>query len=270
MRVNGVDLHVRDVGLGPPIVFSHGLLWSADMFDPQIRALSGRYRCVSYDHRGQGRSQIPKQRTIEIQTVTEDAIALIESLRLAPCHFVGLSMGGFVGLRIAARRPELVRSLTLLETAADPEPRQNLSKYRVLNTLARLNLLALAAPRVMPILFGQSFLEDPARAAERKALLRQLRANRRRIYRAVNGVLEREGVEHELKRIRCPTLIVRGDEDRAIALERVLSLHGYIAGSELVRLPAGGHTVTLEQPDEVNRLLSDFVDRVERTGKLSG
>lgn len=269
MRINGVDLHVEDVGIGPPVVFSHGLLWSAKMFAPQIRALADRFRCVSYDHRGQGRSQIPKERTIEIETVTDDAVALIRALHLAPCHFVGLSMGGFVGMRIAARHPELVRSLTLIETAADPEPRENLPKYRVLNALARLNLLGLVAPRVMPIMFGDTFLRDPERATERERLLDLLRTNRRRIYRAVNGVLYRQGVEQEVGRIRCPTLIVRGDEDRAIALDRVLALHGAIPGSELVRLPTGGHTITLEEPEAVSRALSDFLDRAERGAKIA-
>jgi pimeloyl-ACP methyl ester carboxylesterase len=223
---------------------------------------------VSYDHRGQGRSQIPRERTIEIETVTDDAIALIEALRLAPCHFVGLSMGGFVGMRIAARRPELVRSLTLLATAADPEPKKNLPKYRVLNLLARLNLLPLVTSQVMPIMFGPTFLEDPNRVGERQRLLGELRANRRRIYRAVNGVLSRGGVEHELEKVRCPALVLRGDEDRAIGLDRALALHRGIAGAELVRLPTGGHTVTLEEPEAVNRALGAFLDRVERGGKI--
>jgi pimeloyl-ACP methyl ester carboxylesterase len=172
-------------------------------------------------------------------------------------------------MRIAARHPELLRSLSLLETAADAEPRENLPKYRVLNALARLNLLGLVAPRVMPIMFGDTFLQDSERASERERLLDALRSNRRRTYRAVNGVLSRRGVETELGQIRCPTLIVRGDEDRAIGLERVLALHRAIPGSELVRLPAGGHTVTLEEPEAVNRVLGDFLDRVERGGKLA-
>lgn len=263
MRVRGIQLFVEQRGSGSPIVFSHGLLWSGKMFAPQVAALCDRHRCVVYDHRGQGRSETPPERTITIESVTEDAIALIEALGIAPVHYVGLSMGGFVGMRIAARRPELVRSLVLLETAADPEPRENLGKYRALNALARLGLLRLVAPRVMRIMFGQSFLEDPARAHERERLRAELAANRRRIYRAVNGVLARAGVGHELGRIRCPTLVVHAAEDRAIARERALAMQRGIAGSELVLLPRGGHTATLEEPELVNRELVRFLERVE-------
>jgi 3-oxoadipate enol-lactonase len=262
MRIRGIDLFVEEEGEGQPLLFSHGLLWSGRMFAPQVRALSGSYRCISYDHRGQGRSEIPKERTIEIESVYQDAVALIEALGIAPCHFVGLSMGGFVGMRIAARRPELLRSLVLIATAADPEPKKNLPRYRLLNTIARLGVLRALSGQLMPIMFGESFLRDPARAAERAALEQQLREHPRRIYRAVNGVLYREGVEHELSRITVPTLVLRGDEDHAIALERAERLHRGIRGSRLVRLPRGGHTVTLEEPDLVTREIRQFLEHL--------
>jgi pimeloyl-ACP methyl ester carboxylesterase len=62
-------------------------------------------------------------------TLTADAAALIERLRLAPCHFVGLSMGGFVGMQLAAQKPDLLKTLTLLDTSADPEPSGDGPKY---------------------------------------------------------------------------------------------------------------------------------------------
>ncbi len=120
--VDGVELHYSERGEGPPIVFSHGLLWSGTMFDDEIAALSSRYRCIAYDHRGQGRSA-SSPTPYDMERLTDDAAALIEKLGAAPCHFVGLSMGGFVGMRLAARRPALLKTLTLIETAADGEPR---------------------------------------------------------------------------------------------------------------------------------------------------
>ena len=230
------------------------------MFDAQMRALRSRYRCIAYDHRGQGRSAVPPERTIDIETVTLDAVALIEALDIAPCHFVGLSMGGFVGMRIAARRPELVRSLVLMETAADSEPEGNVGKYRTLNLISRLGGLRLVAGQVLPIMFGQSFLNDPSRKAERDAQLALLKANRRRIYRAVNGVISRKGVEHELSKIRAPTLILHGDEDQAIARGRARRVHELIEGSEFVTLPRAGHTATVEEPEAVNAELVRFLD----------
>jgi len=137
-------------------------------------------------------------------------VALIEGLKLAPCHFVGLSMGGFVGLRLGARRPELVRSLAMLETSADPEPPKNARKYRLLIIGSRLFGVRPLAGQVMPILFGKTFMSDPARAVERQRWRDELGRNGRDIYRACHGVIERASVFEELGHITAPTLVLVG------------------------------------------------------------
>jgi 3-oxoadipate enol-lactonase len=137
------------------------------MFDAQVALLKERYRCVAFDFRGQGRSEVTRS-GYDMETLYEDAVALMEQLGCAPCHFLGLSMGGFIGLRLAARRPELLRSLMLLETSADPEPSGNVAKYRQLTFVARWFGLGLVVDRVMPVMFGRTFLTDPARTLERR------------------------------------------------------------------------------------------------------
>lgn len=263
MRVNAVDLYVEDRGDGPPVLFSHGLLWSGRMYAPQVAALCDSYRCITYDHRGQGKSEVPAGDCIDLETLTADAIGLIEALDIGPCHFVGLSMGGFVGQRIAARRPELLRSLTLLATAADPEPEANRPKYRTMNAVVKLGGARLVAPRVSQIMFGKSFLMDTSRAEERARLTNQLATLPKTIYKAVNGIIDRSGVEAELKNIEKPTLIIRGDEDAAIARERTEAMHQGIRGSTFVPLRRGGHTLTLEEPALVNHHLRQFLDARE-------
>ena len=104
LTANGCDLYYEDTGSGrESIVFAHGLLWSGRMYDDQVAALKGRFRCITFDFRGQGQSQITKS-GYDMDDLTLDAGGLIERLGVAPCHFVGLSMGGFVGMRLAARR----------------------------------------------------------------------------------------------------------------------------------------------------------------------
>ena len=120
MVVNGVRLHVEEEGSGPEaIVFSHGMLRTSRMFDPQVAVLRDRYRCIRYDHRGQGASESPQDAVIDLETVYDDAVALIEALDIAPCHWVGLSMDGVVGIRLAARRPDLRGSVSRIETSAE-------------------------------------------------------------------------------------------------------------------------------------------------------
>lgn len=259
LDVNGASLYYEDSGgNGVPVLFSHGLLFSGEMFAAQVAALGPSYRCIAYDHRGQGRSGDPGGRVHSIETVTADAEALIGALGLAPCHFVGLSMGGFVGMRLAARRPELIRSLVLMETSADPEPAENVPRYRLLAAVAEWFGIGFVVSRVMPIMFSRTFLTDPARAAERLRWRRALAANPRSIVRAVRGVIEREGIAHELGAVRAPTLVIVGDEDVATLPVKAERIQHLISGSRLERVARAGHSSSIEQPETINRLLLEF------------
>lgn len=261
LSVNGTELYYEDTGgSGQPIIFSHGLLWSTRLYDPQVDALRGRYRCIAYDHRGQGRSAVPPESVIDMETLYLDAIGLIEKLGVKPCHFVGLSMGGFIGMRLAARRPDLLRSLVLLETSGEPEPLASVPRYTLLNLIARLAGVRPVADPVMRIMFGKGFLNDPNRAEERALWRARLMENRKDVWRAVNGVIKRRGVTAELPSIRVPTLIVVGEEDVATVPAKAERLHQLIPNARLVRLPRGGHSVTVEEPALVNATLGTFLD----------
>jgi pimeloyl-ACP methyl ester carboxylesterase len=261
LEVNGARLHYSDTGAGTEtILFSHGLLFSGLMFKDQIDHFKGRYRCVSYDHRGQGGSAVTAD-GYDIDTLTGDAEALIGELDLAPCHFVGLSMGGFVGLRLAFRRPDLLRSLTLVDTSADPEPRENLPRYRMMTLVTRCFGIGAVVGRVMPILFGRRFLDDPARSPERDMWRRRIASNHRvGIARAARAVIGRAGVGDEIGRIDTPTLIVVGAEDVATVPEESERMHAAIAGSRLVRIPHAGHSSAIEEPHAVNAAMSGFLE----------
>jgi pimeloyl-ACP methyl ester carboxylesterase len=259
LRVSGGELSYDDSGgSGPAVVFSHGLLFTRRLFEAQVAHLRGRFRCIAYDHRGQGQSSPGAGRIVTIEQTYDDAVALLEGLKLGPCHFVGLSMGGFVGLRLAARRPDLLRSLVLLETSADEEPRENLRKYKLLVLGSRLLGVRPLVSQVMPIMFGKTFLNDPARAVERQRWRDELAANGPGIFRACNGVIERAGVTGELSRIKVPTLVMVGEEDVATVPAKSERLVAAIPGAKLVRIPRAGHSSTIEEPAVVNRELDSF------------
>jgi pimeloyl-ACP methyl ester carboxylesterase len=200
----------------------------------------------------------------ELDGLVRTVAAGIRSLGIAPCHFVGLSMGGFVGMRLAARHPGLLRSMTLLETSADPEPDENVPRYRMLALVARWLGLRVVVSRVMPILFSRSFLADPSRATERALWRERLAANRRSIVRAVYGVIERRGVAEELPEVRLPTLVIVGEEDVATVPAKAERIHALIPGSRLVRIAGAGHSSAIEQPERVNAAIAEFLESLGR------
>lgn len=269
IRVNGAALYYEEHGSGPQtIVFAHGLLWSCRMFDAQVNLLKERYRCVAFDFRGQGQSEVTRS-GYDMETLYGDAVALIGQLGCAPCHFLGLSMGGFIGLRLAARHPELLRSLILLETSADPEPREHVAKYRQLAFVARWFGLGLVVERVMPVMFGRTFLTDPARTLERREWRTRMSGNHRLgVTRATTGVITRQGVYSEIDSIRVPTLILVGDEDVAVPLVHSRRLHEGITGSRLEVIPRAGHTSTVEEPTAVNVAITTFLGSLSSTHEI--
>jgi 3-oxoadipate enol-lactonase len=261
--INGARIYYQEHGSGPKtIFFSHGLLWSGYMFHNQIAVLKDRYHCITYDHRGQGQTEVTKS-GYDIESLYEDAIALMETLDCAPCHFVGLSMGGFVGLRVGIRRPDLLKSLTIMESSPDPEAKQTMRQYRLLSLVAYWIGLRIVADRVMDIMFGQKFLNDPARAALKDEWKERMVSNDRiGITRAVSGVITRKGVSEQLDQIKIPTLIIVGDQDVATVPAEAEKMHAGIPNSKLVIIPGAGHTSTIEEPEAVTAAFEDFLNNL--------
>lgn len=265
-RRAGAVIHYTDTGVpegrpdAPCVFYGHGLLFSGWMFEPQIEALRDSYRCVAIDWRGQGRSAAVAD-GYDMDTLAADATALIEHLGLAPVHYVGLSMGGFVGQRIAARHPHLVRSLTLLDTSAGPEDPDKAGQYKLLSAIYRITGLKPLRKKVLPLMFGPTFLADPASTAvitEWEQRLAQCR--RAGVSRAVRGVADRAGVDAEIGSITAPTLVLVGADDTATPVAKSQRIVAKIPGARLEVIPDCGHTSTLEQPDAVARLIRGFLE----------
>ncbi len=265
IEINGVRLHYTDTGAGTgagkeTIVFSHGLLMSNQMFAKQIAHLSDRYRCIGYDHRGQAGSGITKD-GYDMDTLADDAAGLINALNLGPCHFAGLSMGGFVGMRLAINTPQLLKSLILLDTSAEAEPAESAPKYKMLNFIARWFGLGVVVGQVMPILFGKTFMSDPARADERAHWKNHIAKahDRKSIVRAVKGVIDRDGVYDRLGKITVPTLVVVGSEDSATPQAIGQRIADAVDGADFRVIDQAGHSSTIEQPDAVNDIIDGFL-----------
>jgi len=260
INVNGVGLHYEEHGSGlETILFIHGLLMNLHMFDAQVEAFKSQYRCIAFDLRGQGKSEVTST-GYDMDNLAEDTVELIKALNCGPCHFVGLSMGGFIGMRLAIHHPQLLRSLSLLETSADPEPKENVRGYRMMALTGRLFGFGLLAKKLSAILFGRDFLSDEAKKETREHWQNQIRGNHRAgSSRAAMAVIKRKGVYEHLGQINTPTLIVVGPQDVATVPAKSKRMHDAIANSEMVIIAGAGHSSSLEKPAEVTRALTAFI-----------
>jgi 3-oxoadipate enol-lactonase len=265
-KVNGVELYYVESGAGPEtIIFSHGLLMDHSMFEAQRAAFVGRYRVIAYDHRGQGQSQASgNSKSLDMETLTTDAAALIQALHAAPCHFAGLSMGGFVGMRLAVRHPALLRTLTLMNTGAQAEPWSRRMRYGILAQLVRLVGPGLFTGIAMKELFGHTTRHSPARRAMLEEWRAKLRRRPRNVAKALLGVMGRSEVTpDELRTIGCPTLVIAGEDDTPQPLLNSERLAAFIPGARLVRLPGCGNSSSLEAPEAVIKAMRELLQTAE-------
>jgi pimeloyl-ACP methyl ester carboxylesterase len=266
--VDGIRLHYQDEGPTsgselPAVVFSHSYLFDHRHFESQIATLAQTRRVVAYDHRNHGRSHVVHD-PFAFEAIYRDGLGLLEQLRLRPVDWVGLSTGGFVGLRLAARRPELVRRLVLMDTSASIEAGFRRLRFEALLLILRWAGFRPVLGSAMRLMFSRHFLRDPTRAAERARWADVIqRQDRIGLMRFGQAILSRPSARDELRRIRCPTLVMVGEEDRATPPEQAEQLVNQIEGARLVVVPNAGHLSTVEAPARVNQELAAFLTDVD-------
>ncbi len=265
LSINNARIYYEEMGEGrQTMVFAHSLLCNSTMYQKQMEHFSSQYRCIAFDFRGQGKSETTED-GYDMDSLTEDTQELINQLDADPCHFVGLSMGGFIGLRLAIRYPHLLRSLTLIDSSMLPEDKKNLPKYNTLMVIAKLLGFKVVLSNVLPIMFSRSFLQDPANEPvieQWKGFL--LNGDKKGILNAIKGVINRKGLsEKAVEKIHTPTLILVGEEDTATPLHKSEKMNELIPHSTLKTIPGVGHLSNLEKPGEVNRLIEQFLVKLQ-------
>jgi 3-oxoadipate enol-lactonase len=259
IKVNGVNLFYKESGSGSEtIVFSHGLLMDHTMFEPQRAAFEKQYRVIAYDHRAQGQSE-DIGRGYDMSSIADDAAMLIRTLKAAPCHFAGLSMGGFAGMRVAAHHPELIRTLTLMNTTATQEKLANRIKYAFLAQMVKIFSPAPFTPIAVKELFGRATRNSVERRPMLNEWTAKLRSRPRNIAPSLQAVMSRRQFRaDEMAAIRCPTLIITGEDDTAQPPRNSASLISGIRGARHVNIPGAGHSSSLEQPEAVIMAMREF------------
>ena len=261
IKVNGVRLPYEESGQGEDtVVFSHSFLLSSRHFHYQIEALQDRYRGLAFDHRGHGQSQVT-QDGYAMENLYADALGFIEALGCAPCHFVGLSTGGFIGLRLALRRPELLKSLVLMDTSAEAEDPAAMRQYKLMVQTVRWLGWRPVIGRVLSMFFSEQFLKDPERRAEAQAYRREIMANDRTAMRKFAlGIMGRADVLDQLGAIAMPCLVLAGELDQPTPPDHARRMAQAIGGARLELIPGAGHISTIDQPQAVTRALGGFLE----------
>ena len=264
-RVNGVSLYYEDAGRGPPLVMAHGFSATARMWEGQVATFRDRYRIITYDARGQGRSEVPADPAAYSQPImVEDLRQLIAHLGLDRPVICGLSMGGNVVLNTALAHPDVVSGAVICGTGAGSEDPAAWS----VTIQGWIDLLE--GPGIEA--FAAMYLADPILAnyadrspAAREFLWKAITSNTAKgLALGLRGTVGLRppvySLRDRLARQALPTVIVVGDRDHWCTKVSAF-LAGTIPGAELVEIADSGHMSNLEQPEQFNRALRRFLER---------
>lgn len=284
VTAGGVTLHVRETQ-GPdevPAVYVHGLSGSATNWTDLAALLATRAAGTAVDLPGFGLSRPLASRDYS-PAGHADALLCFLAGRGRPVHLLGNSFGGAVALTVAARRPELIRTLTLVSPAMPdfrPDPRRVSDRRLLLSQLplvgrrARAELAAMSprmrAEQVVRLCFGDPSIAPEHRLAEAAAEF----AARARLEWAVEATtltgklmvaswLRGESLWSVAARVQAPTLVVWGDKDRLVAPRLARRTAAVIPRARLLMLPGVGHVAQIEAPEAVARAVAGLWDAAE-------
>jgi pimeloyl-ACP methyl ester carboxylesterase len=261
ITIRGARLHYEETGSGPEtILFIHGLMLASESWQAQRDHFAKTHRVITYDLRGQGRSEHTKG-GLGLDSLAEDAAELMRQLAPEGCHVVGFSMGAFIALRLGARHPALVRSLTLIGVSADAESWAKMPAYAAMIALVSLAGVGPVAPRMMQILFGRTILSDPARTGVISRWRAVVDGLPKSLLRAASASALRGSVTGEIGRITAPTLVIAGEEDHPVPLHHQQAVAAAIPGAVIEVVPVTGHAVMIERPDWFNARLTRFLEK---------
>lgn len=264
IRVNGTVYAYSDRSDGPVALFAHGLFVDRTIFNAQVAVLEATHRCILLDMPGHGRSGF-RAEGWTLDDIAGDLALMIEEMSLGPVVFIGQSQGGMAGIRLAARRPELVSHLVLIGTSARAEYPERLDDWRSL----RATLLhgsdserEAAFVNVQRRANSPAWLDrEPEQAARERAIM--LAHNRTGVTLALDAaIVKRDDVRALLPDIAAPTLVICGEADLATPVELSREIASAIPGVRIEVLPDAGHHPPLEAPGAVAAAIAGFFSTI--------
>ncbi|MFL5354316.1 alpha/beta fold hydrolase [Archangium sp.] len=256
ITIDGVPLHYRDEGRGLPVLLFHAFPLNGDAYEKQVKALSGRYRFIIPDVRGFGRSGLGEGPT-EMSRIAQDALALLDALKVDSAVVGGVSMGGYASMALLREDAGRVRGLVLVDTQATADDEAG---------RARREASAQEALREGPEAVVRALLPKvvaaPDSEAGREVAAMMRSATPAGLAAAQRGMAMRPDSKDILARYAGPALVVVGEKDPVTPLEKAKQLADLISGARLEVIPDAAHLPNQEQPEKFNAVLESFLARL--------
>lgn len=260
VKANGIDINYEIEGNGPWLTMSHSLACDLHMWDPQMPALTKKFKVLRYDTRGHGQSGAPAGE-YTLDQLADDVKGLLDALKIRQTHWAGLSMGGMIGQTFALKYPGVFQSMVLADTTSRrPPDAAKMWNERIQNAQTK------GMGALVDGTLGRWFTE-PYRKAHPDVIGRIGDGIRKTPVAGFVGcchAISKIDLTDRLKTIKCPTLVIVGEQDMGTPVEAARAIHQNLPGSELKVIPSAAHLSNIEQTAEFNKAMTGFLDRVAR------
>jgi len=261
-EVNGFTVSYNDIGEGSiPVLFLHGFPFDKSMWKGQLDSLKSSYRIIALDIRGFGKST-DEDTLLSIDLFSEDLMSFMDKLNIKKAIVCGLSMGGFIALNAIKRFPERFEALILCDTqciADTTEVKEN--RYKAIEQINRDGVTEFNEKFIKSVFHSHS-LSNKVELVENLGSI--VFANSKKIIIAgITALAGRSETCSSLSVIRIPTLIICGREDVVTPIDQSEFMHKHIEGSILKIIDRAGHVSNLEQPEEFNKYVRDFLNSLD-------
>ena len=260
---DGARIHYEVTGKNgkTPVLMIQGLGASKNAWNLQRIAMATRFRCISFDNRGAGRSDKPTE-PFTLEQMADDALAVLDAAGIETAHVVGASMGGVISQIVAVKFPHRVRSLTLVCTACRNHPwRQELLQSWA-KTAADKGMIEVGKEAAQWVMSPRSF----RRLVPAFTWMGPLAALRPRhsFVSQIDAILNtREDLVDQLSTITAPTMVIVGNQDILTPRGDREEIAERIPNAELVVISGAAHGLMMEHSSTFNRILIEFLQRTE-------
>jgi 3-oxoadipate enol-lactonase len=253
-EVRGARIAYDDTGgSGPPVILAHGYLMDRSMFEPQVETLAATHRVITWDGRGWGDTEYDGA-PFTYWDSAADCLGLLDHLGIDRAVVGGMSQGGFVTLRAALTAPERVRGLILLDTQAGQEEAEVMPLYQGL-----IDGWVAEGPSDEVINFVAGLILGPAEVAAPFTAKWRTRPNAGMAQPSAT-LMTRDDVTDRLGEITAPAIVIHGDADAAISMDKADALAAGLSGADgVVVIPGGTHAANLTHPAQVNAVIEKFL-----------
>lgn len=263
VHVSGFDWTYLEKGSGEAVLMIHGFGASKDNWVRFGARLGRGFRLLIPDLPGFGESGRDPEQRFDVATQARRVIDFLDFLGVERCHLMGNSMGGHIAGLIAARHPERLRSLVLIANAGVESPRDSELIAALKTSNGENNMLVLESAADYPRFARFIFVKPPYMPRLLQRGLVQYTVSQRGYHQTLFRHLidHYVALEPELHRIRAPTLIIWGDNDRVLDVSSIEVMQSRIRQVESVVLKDCGHIPMLERPAETARHVRQFLQR---------